>query len=297
MTKMRGRQADDPGRDPPAAAPKSSSSVRGVDDPSTSSDLALTTLDLQIADGVATLTLDRPEVHNAFNPAMTAELGRVWHALRDDDSVRAIVLTGRGDRAFCTGMDRSEVEFGFDPLAYDDPGQLIGPKSRGCWKPVIAAINGMACGGAFYMLAEADIILAAEHATFFDPHVTLGMVAAFEPILMLRRIPFGDVLRMTLVGSHERVSATTAQTMGLVSEVFPKDELLTSAQQLAGVIASQPPKAVQASLRTLWAAKDMTVAQATDLGNIFLQIGTSIDALNEGQASFTSGERIKPRIR
>ena len=268
-----------------------------MDEQTKNSDLALNTLDLQIADGVATLTLDRPEVHNAFNPAMVAELGRVWHALRDDDGVRAIVLTGRGDRAFCTGMDRSEVEFAFDPLAYDDPGQIIGPKSRGCWKPVIAAINGMACGGAFYMLGEADIIVAADHATFFDPHVTLGMVAAFEPILMLRRIPFGDVIRMTLVGSHERVSAATAQTMGLVSEVLPKEELLASAQALARVIASQPPKAVQASLRTVWAAKDMTVAQATDLGNIFLQIGTSIDALEEGQASFTSGERIKPRIR
>jgi enoyl-CoA hydratase/carnithine racemase len=284
-------------RDPPTSPRRSSSSVHRVDEQKHNADLALTTLDLQIADGVATLTLDRPEVHNAFNPAMVSELARVWHALRENDDVRAIVLTGRGERAFCTGMDRSEVEFAFDPLAYDDPGQLIGPKSRGVWKPIIAAINGMACGGAFYMLAEADIILAAEHATFFDPHVTLGMVAAFEPILMLRRIPFGDVVRMTLVGSHERVSAATAQSMGLVSEVFPKDDLLAAAQQLARVIASQPPKAVQASLRTVWAAKDMTVAQATDLGNIFLQIGTSIDALEEGQASFTSGERIKPRIR
>jgi enoyl-CoA hydratase/carnithine racemase len=268
-----------------------------VDEPSNASDLELTTLDLQIADGVATLTLDRPEVHNAFNPTMTAELARVWHALRDDDSVRVIVLTGAGDRAFCTGMDRSEVEFGFDPLTYEDPGKLIGPKSRGLWKPVIAAINGMACGGAFYMLAEADIILAADHATFFDPHVTYGMVAAFEPILMLRRIPFGDVVRMTLMGSHERVSATTAQTMGLVSEVVAQADLLSSAQELARVIASQPPTAVQTSLRTLWASKDLTVAQATELGNVFLQLGTSVDALNEGQASFTSGARIKPRIR
>ena len=268
-----------------------------MDDQSKNSELALTTLDLHIDDGVATLTLNRPDVHNAFNPQMTAELGRVWHALRDDNSVRAIVLTGSGEKAFCTGMDRSEVEFGFDALTYDDPGQLIGPKSRGCWKPIIAAINGMACGGAFYMLGEADIIVASEHATFFDPHVTLGMVAVFEPILMLRRIPFGDVIRMTLVGSHERVSAATAQSIGLVSEVVPKENLLTSAQELARIIASQPPKAVQASLRTVWAAKDLTVAQATDLGNVFLQIGTSIDALEAGQAEYTSGARIKPRIR
>ena len=268
-----------------------------MDEQSTASDLDLTTLELQIADGVATLTLDRPEVHNAFNPAMTAELARVWHALRDDDAVRAIVLTGRGERAFCTGMDRSEVEFGFDPLTYDDPGKVLGPKSRGVWKPVIAAVNGMACGGAFYMLGESDIIIAAEEATFFDPHVTYGMVAAFEPILMLRRIPFGDVIRISLMGGHERVSAATAREMGLVSEVVPQADLLGTAQEIARVIASQPPTAVQTTLRTIWAAKDLTVAQATELGNVFLQLGTSVDALNEGQESFSSGARIKPRIR
>lgn len=261
-------------------------------------DLNLTTLALETADGVATVTLDRPQVHNSFDPVMTEELGRVWHALRTDDDVRAVVLTGRGERAFCTGIDRGSVEeFAFDPLTYEDPGMLLGPKSRGLWKPVIAAVNGIACGGAFYMLGEADVIIAAEHATFFDPHVTYGMVASFEPILLLRKMPFGDVLRMALVGGHEHLSASTAQSLGLVSEVVPKEDLLATAQALAKTIASQPAKAVQATLRTLWAAKDMTTAQATSLGNVFLQIGTSIDALNEGQAVFTSGTRIKPRIR
>jgi enoyl-CoA hydratase/carnithine racemase len=269
-----------------------------VDTEDSASDLNLTTLDLQVADGVATLTLDRPDVHNSFDRVMTEELARVWHVLRTDDDVRAVVLTGRGDRAFCTGIDRSSVkEFAFDVLTYEDPGQLIGPKSRGFWKPVIAAVNGIACGGAFYMLGESDVIIAAEHATFFDPHVTFGMVAAFEPILLLRRMPFGDVLRMALVGSHEQVSARTAQSLGLVSEVVPKEELLATAQALAATIASQPAKAVQATLRTLWAAKDLTAKQATDLGNVFLQTGTSIEALNEGQRAFTSGNRIKPRIR
>jgi enoyl-CoA hydratase/carnithine racemase len=260
-------------------------------------DLELTTLDLQVADGVATVTLNRPEVYNAFNPVMVQELAAVWHALRTDDNVRAVVLTGAGEKAFCTGIDRSDVEFAFDALTYEDPGQQLGPKSRGFWKPVIVAVNGIACGGAFYMLGEADVIIAAEHATFFDPHVTFGMVAAFEPILLLRRMPFGDVLRMALVGSHEQVSAKTAQSLGLVSEVVAKEDLLATAQALATIIASQPAKAVQTTLRTLWAAKDMTVAQATDLGNVFLQLGTSIEALNEGQAAFSSGKRIKPRIR
>lgn len=260
--------------------------------------LELTTLDLEVADGVATLMLDRPDVHNAFDPTMTEELARVWQALRSEPEVRAVVLTGRGDRAFCTGIDRSSVpEFRFDPLTYEDPGRLIGPKSQGLWKPVVAAVNGIACGGAFYLLGEADVIIAAEHATFFDPHVTYGMVAAFEPILLLRRLPFGEVLRMALAGNHERVSAATAQRLGLVSEVTTPADLLPTAQRLAAIFAAQPPLAVQATLRTIWAAKDLPAGQATELGNVFLQLGTSTDALEAGQAAFQTGERPKPRIR
>jgi enoyl-CoA hydratase/carnithine racemase len=258
----------------------------------------LTRIAYRAADGVATVTLDRPEVHNAFDPEMQAELARLWQALRHDDDVRAIVLTGAGEKAFCTGIDRSTAgDFSYDPLTYEDPGKVLGPKSQGLWKPVVAAVNGMACGGAFYLLGESDVVLAAEHATFFDPHVTYGMVAAFEPILLLPRMPFGEVLRMALAGAHERMSAARAQAAGLVSEVVPAAELLDAAHRLATIFASQPPTAVQATLRTIWAARDLTPAQATDLGNAFLQLGTSQQALLEGQAVFQQGTRIEPRIR
>ena len=164
------------------------------------------TLLYEESDGIAVVTLNRPDVHNAFNQAMQEELGRVWRNLRTNEDVRAIVLTGAGDRAFCTGMDRSdmpssEAAFDFDPFTYEDPGRSIGPRSQGLWKPVIAAVNGMACGGAFYLLGQVDFIIAAEHATFFDPHaVTYGMPAVFEPALMSSRMPFGEVMRMTLMG-------------------------------------------------------------------------------------------------
>src|SRR5712671_441025 len=147
-------------------------------------------------DGVAWVTLNRPEVHNAFNSLMQRELHALWHALRRHDPVKCIVLTGAGDKAFCTGIDRMEqmggeaddttdpnvVGSGATPFMFNDPGDNIGPKSCDLWKPVIAAVNGMACGGAFYMLGETDIIIAAEHATFFDPHVSYGMVAGFETV-------------------------------------------------------------------------------------------------------------------
>ena len=253
----------------------------------------LRTLLLDVAGGVATVTLQRPEHLNAFDARMQDELAAVWQHLRHDDDVRAVVLTGSGDKAFCVGIDRAEIptDTEFDPFTYDDPGRRIGPKAQGLWKPVVAAVNGMACGGAFYLLGESDIVVAAEHATFFDPHVTYAMTAAFEPILLGGRMPFGEIVRMTLMGAHERMTAPTALRAGLVSEVVAAHDLMETARQLATVIAAQPPTTVQATLRTLWAARNLTPEQGVALGNVFLQLGTSARALREGQEAFASQPR------
>jgi len=263
----------------------------------------LTTIRYEAADGVATITLDRPDAYNAFTTTMCDEMAATWAHVREDNSVRAVVLTAAGDKAFCTGIDRTEVPsedgiaYTFDPLTYVDPGGRLGPRSNECWKPVVVAVNGMACGGAFYLLGEADILVAADHATFFDPHVTYGMPAVFEPTLMLQRMPFGEVMRMTLLGNHERISAARALEIGLVTEVVPAAELQAAAQRVAATIASQPPTAVQASLRALWAARELTRAQMLDVGNSFLNLAMSAEALAEGQQVFSSGERITPKIR
>ena len=264
----------------------------------------LTTLGVEVGDGVATVTLQRPEVHNAFDPTMVEELASVCQALRADPEVRAIVLTGSGDKAFCTGIDRSTVpefessDLTYDPFTYEDPGKQLGPKSQGCWKPVIAAVNGMACGGAFYMIAEADIVIAAEHATFFDPHVTYAMPAVYEPLLMLHRgMPFGEILRMSLLGNHERLSAARALEIGLLSEVCPSGELEDRATWIAEAIASAPAAPMQATLRTLWAGRELSRKQALDLGNTFLNLSMSEATMAEGQEIFASGARIEPRVR
>lgn len=248
----------------------------------------LTTLLCEVSDDVAQVTLNRPEVHNAFNEAMQDELRAVWRWLREDDRVRAVVLTGAGGQAFCTGIDRGDIpETEYDPFTYEDPGRKIGPKSQELWKPVIAAVNGMACAGGFYLLGESDIIIAAEHATFFDPHVTYAMTAAFEPILLMNRMAFGDLVRLSLAGVHERMSARTAREAGLVSEVVVAEELLATSHDLARRIAASPAISVQATLRTLWAARSLSSDQAQALGNVFLKLGTSARALREGQERFT----------
>jgi len=148
------------------------------------------TITYEEADGVAWVTLNRPDVYNAFNRKMREELITVWTGLRRNDDIRCAVLTGAGEKAFCTGIDRDETlgdeaplgpdgeeqlrGFGSTPFMYDDYGEGLGPKANDLWKPVIGAVNGMACGGAFYMLGEVDFIIAAEHATFFDPMSRTG---------------------------------------------------------------------------------------------------------------------------
>jgi enoyl-CoA hydratase/carnithine racemase len=211
--------------------------------------------------GVAVVTLDRPERLNAIDLAMRDELQAIWRELRFDDSVRAVVLTGSGERAFCTGLDRDAVvPQPNSPYMADDPLLRVGPKSNDLWKPVIAAVSGMACGGAFYLLGESDFLVADTTAVFFDPHTTYGMVSAYESVLMAQRMPYGEAARMMLMGTAERISARRAHDIGLVSELTEPGGALAAAEQCAAVLAGYPAAGVQGTVRALWAAKESAVA-------------------------------------
>lgn len=213
--------------------------------------------------GVAVVALARPERHNAIDMETAGQLTAVWQEFRYDESVRAVVLTGAGGKAFCSGIDRGvDVPQPPSPYSIDDPLLSVGPKANDLWKPVIAAVRGMACGGAFYLLGEAEFVVAAEDATFFDPHTTYGMVSAYEAICMAQRMPFGEVARMALMGTAERVSARRAYETGLVSEVVANGEELEAAVRSAEVIASYPTEAVQGTVRAVWAAKEGARSQA-----------------------------------
>ncbi|MER7919268.1 MULTISPECIES: enoyl-CoA hydratase/isomerase family protein [unclassified Streptomyces] len=213
--------------------------------------------------GVAVVTLDRPGRLNAVDAEMAGELRRIWRRLSFDDTVRAVVLTGAGERAFCTGIDRDTVvPQPSSPYAQDDPLLDVGPKANGLWKPVVAAVRGMACGGAFYLLGECEFVVADRTAQFFDPHTTYGMVSAYESVLMTERMPYGEAARMMLMGTAERISAERAHAIGLVSELTGEGQALAGAVRCAEVIAGYPPAAVQGTVRALWAAREATRAQA-----------------------------------
>jgi len=253
---------------------------------------------------VAIVTLNRPDVHNAWNQKMQDELRSLWRSLRTNAAVNAVVLTGAGERAFCTGIDRTEsIEHGYlarakdrephagqvsTPFMYNDPGGNLNPKQNDLWKPIVAAVNGMACGGALYMLGEADIIIAAQHATFFDPHVTYGMVAGFESTHLLQKLPLGETLRVALLGANERMSADRAYQLGLVSEVVPADELMARALWVADAIASAPALAVQGTLRAVWMANELSRSAALAQVSSLVSLGTQFENIQKGHETFRS---------
>ena len=252
--------------------------------------------------GVAYVTLNRPEVNNAFDPTMQTELKDVWTSLKKNFDVRCVVLTGAGEKAFCTGIDRAIMDNwgGTPPNQWSFPvdiGRNIGPKANHLWTPVIVAVNGMACGGAFYMLGEAEFIISSETATYFDPHVTYGMVAGYESVHLMQKAPFGEVMRIALLGNYERMTAERAHQIGLVSEVVTQDKLMEAATWAAEAIASQPPAAVQGTVRAMWMGLDSPRSVAIELAPLVVRLGTTNDNINSGQSSFTKAERPKHRLR
>jgi enoyl-CoA hydratase/carnithine racemase len=229
-------------------------------------------------DKVATVTINRPQAFNSFNQKMCLEFREVWERIKIDPTINAVVLRASPGRAFCPGVDVRDrtggpVTMYEDLFSQVDPGEYLGPKSNRLWKPVVCAVHGMCAGGAFYWINESDIVIAAEDATFFDPHVTYGMVAALEPIGLRWRVPIGEVLRMALLGNDERIGAETAKRISLVTEVVKLDDLWTRAHTLAAKIAAKPAIATQGTNRAIWESLDMTRAAALLNGMKYTQIG------------------------
>jgi enoyl-CoA hydratase/carnithine racemase len=247
------------------------------------------------ADHVATITLNRPEVLNAFNEQMCREFAELWPVIREDDAVHAVVLRAAGDRAFSTGVDvKAPIQYSTNVWSQADPGDSLSPKANRVWKPVVCAVNGMAAGGAFYWINESDIVICSPEATFFDPHVTYGLTAVLEPIGLARRVPLGEALRIALMGLDERVSAERALTIGLVTEIVDRAELWGRAQQIAAAIAAKPPAAVQGTVRAIWESLDAGRSAALARGMTYTQIGNPLSA---GSVDRAATDRKTYRIR
>jgi enoyl-CoA hydratase len=220
---------------------------------------------------VGWLINNRPDQLNAMNAKMRDEFADAWLELDRDPSVRVIVHTGEG-RAFQTGVDVTEI-------ATDGVGMQRYRESveswdlhftswhQKVWKPVITAVNGICAGGGFHWVADADIVIAASDAQFFDPHVSIGQVVAIEAIGLIRKMPVEAVMRMAFVGRHERLSAQRAYELGMISQVVdPPERLREEAQALAEKIARNSPAAMAATKRALWGALEMGLTDACRAG-------------------------------
>jgi len=220
---------------------------------------------------VGWLINNRPDQLNAMNNRMRDEFADAWIELDQDPAVRVIVHTGEG-RAFQTGVDIQEI-------ASDGVGMERYRKSvedfdlhftswhQKVWKPVITAVNGICAGGAFHWIADADIVIAASDAQFFDPHVSVGQVVSLEAIGLIRKMPAEAVMRMAFVGRYERMTAERALELGMISQIVdPPDQLRAEAQALAEKIAKNSPAAMAATKRALWGALEHGLTDACKAG-------------------------------
>ena len=253
-------------------------------------------LDVDGASHVATITLNRPDSLNAFNRTMCEEMAKAWHIVKLDESVNAVVLRAAGARAFSAGLD-VKTPYGQPDNVWnhEDPGEALSPKWQKMWKPVVCAVQGICTAGAFYFVNESDLVICSDDATFFDSHVSAGLVCALEPIGLMRRVGLGETLRIALMGNDERVGADTALRIGLVSEVVSPDRLWARADEIATAIAAKPPSATQGTVKAIWESLDKPYRAALEQNLIYTRLGNPL-----GQAELAArgnGAPPKPWVR
>jgi enoyl-CoA hydratase len=219
---------------------------------------------------VGWLINNRPDRLNAMSARMRDEFAVAWEELDRDPDVRVIVHTGEG-RAFQTGVDVTEIAtdgVGMERYrqSVEDFDLHFTSWHQKVWKPVITAVNGLCAGGGFHWVADADIVIAAADAEFFDPHVSIGQVVAIEAIGLIRKMPVEAVMRMAFVGRHERLSAERAYELGMISQIVPPYRLRDEAQALAEKIARNSPAAMAATKRALWGALELGLTDACRAG-------------------------------
>ncbi len=229
------------------------------------------TLDVERRGPVGWLIFDRPDVGNAMDATMFAELEDAWRELDRDPAVRVIVNTGNG-RAFQTGLDVAQLSQDKDVLREQsrrtrDATLRLTAWHNEVWKPVIAAVNGACAGGGLHFVADADVVIASSNAVFVDPHVSLGQVSAYEAIGLIRKSPMEPIVRMGLAGVHEQIEASRARQLGILSQVVdPPDRLRDEAQLLAEEIARNSPAAMRVTKQALWGALDVGLTDACRAG-------------------------------
>ncbi len=248
----------------------------------------------------ATITLNRPDALNALSPHMITELRAAYHEAENDDNVWLMIVTATG-RAFCTGADVKEIP-GDGKVLNERPylstyeqweaPQEGTPPFRTMAKPVVVAINGICCGAGLDWVTTGDIVIASDQATFFDPHVSIGLVAAREMVRLARALPRSVALRMALMGKHERMSVERAYELGLITEIVEHDKLLERAHEIADTVCLNAPLAVRGTRLAIHKTLDLPLHEGEILAETFRERVVRTEDALEGPRAFV--EKRKP---
>ncbi len=244
-------------------------------------------VEFELEDGIAVITMNRPETLNALDAEAYQQLSDAWSRVRDDHDIRVAVITGAGDRSFSTGADLKSFVGSPDSLSgfwLTQQGQLL---NRGLevWKPVIAAVNGYCIGGGMTLLLATDIRIAAEHASFGVAEVKRGVVAANGGTQRIaKQLPHAIAMELLLIG--DRFDAQTAERWGLVNRVVPLDQLMDTALDYARRIAMNAPLAAQAAKELAIRSRDMDLATGLRLEQTMNRLLQFTEDAKEGPAAF-----------
>jgi enoyl-CoA hydratase len=238
-------------------------------------------------DGILIITIDRPKVLNALNAQTIDEIGQAFEAARDDESVKCVILTGAGEKAFVAGADITELAQ-MTPItgkATAEKGQRIFLSIERFPKPVIAAINGFALGGGCELALACHIRIASEKAQLGLPEVTLGIIPGYGGTQrMARLLGKGKALELILTG--DRIGAADAERIGLVNKVVPAEQLMAVAEELARKIASRGPLAVHAAIEAVMNGSEMPFEEGQFLEATLFGLLASTDDMKEGMTAF-----------
>jgi enoyl-CoA hydratase/carnithine racemase len=267
--------------------------------------MSFDTIEYVVSGHTATITLNRPDALNALSPHMVTELRTAYDAAENDDDVWLLIVTAKG-RAFCTGADVKEIP-GDGKVVNERPylstydqweaPQEGTPPFRRMTKPVLAAINGICCGAGLDWVTTGDIVIASDKATFFDPHVSIGLVAGREMVRLARVLPRNVALRAALVGKHERMTAQRAYDLGMISEVVEHDQLLARAHQIADMVNSNAPLAVRGTRLAILKTLDLPLHEAEILAETFRERVLRTEDAQEGPRAFVEKRAPKWQCR
>ena len=219
---------------------------------------------LDVADGIAQVTINRPKALNALNSQTITELQQVFNALEQDSSVEVIILTGSGEKSFVAGADISQMQEmnALEARDFARMGQGMLKVIENHSKPVIAAVNGFALGGGCELAMACDIRLASDNAKFGQPEVNLGVIPGFAGTQRLSRL-IGKGRAKELVFTGDTIDASEAYRLGLVNKVVSQEQLLEAARKMAAKIAGKGPVAIRLSKEAIDKGLDMDLDRAS----------------------------------